>query len=102
MEFSERKNTALWNTKVAEDKALSVAEHLAVGCTLKATARLAKVHQSGVTRLNRKVGHHAKAFHDEQVWDMVSPVGSIGKCLNIGSTSAFVKSPIVQHGFLVL
>jgi hypothetical protein len=30
-EFSERKNTALWNTKVAEEKAVSVAEHLAVG-----------------------------------------------------------------------
>lgn len=66
-EFSERKNSALWNTKVAEEKAVSVAEHLAEGCSLKATARLAKVHPSVVTRLNRKVGHHAKAFHDERV-----------------------------------
>jgi hypothetical protein len=31
-EFSERKNTALWNTKVSEDRAVSVAEHLAEGC----------------------------------------------------------------------
>jgi hypothetical protein len=30
-EFSERKNTALWNTKVTEEKAVSVAEHLAEG-----------------------------------------------------------------------
>jgi IS1 family transposase/transposase-like protein len=66
-EFSERKNTALWNTKVAEEKAVSVAEHLAEGCSLKATARLAKVHPSVVTRLNRKVGSHAEAFHDERV-----------------------------------
>jgi IS1 family transposase len=66
-EFSERKNTALWNTKVSEEKAVSVAEHLAEGCSLKATARLAKVHPSVVTRLNRKVGSHARAFHDERV-----------------------------------
>ena len=66
-EFSERKNTALWNTKVAEEKAVSVAEHLAEGCALKATARLAKVHTSVVTRLNRKIGRHAEAFHDERV-----------------------------------
>jgi IS1 family transposase/transposase-like protein len=66
-EFSERKNTALWNTKVSEEKAVSVAEHLAEGCSLKATARLAKVHPSVVTRLNRKVGTHAEAFHDQRV-----------------------------------
>jgi IS1 family transposase len=66
-EFSERKQTALWNAKVAEEKAVAVAEHLAEGCSLKATARLAKVHPSVVTRLNRKVGLHAEAFHDERV-----------------------------------
>src|SRR5512147_1317245 len=67
VEFSERKNTALWNTKVAEDKAVSVAEHLAEGCSLTATARLARVHPSVVTRLKEKVGVHAEAFHDERV-----------------------------------
>src|SRR5438552_8989177 len=65
--FSERKNTALWNTKVSEEKAVNVAEHLAEGCSLKATARLAKGHRSVVTRLNRKAGIHAEAFHDERV-----------------------------------
>src|SRR5258708_2563916 len=69
-EFSERKNTALWNTKVSEERAVSVAEHLAEGCSLKATARLAKVHPSVVTRLNRKAGGHAEAFHDERVQDL--------------------------------
>src|SRR5260370_41218156 len=69
-EFSERKNTALWNTKVAEDKAVAVAEHLAEGCSLTATARLARVHPSVVTRLNRKVGAHAEVFHDERVQDL--------------------------------
>jgi IS1 family transposase/transposase-like protein len=66
-EFSERKHTALWNTKVREAKAVSVVEYLAAGCSLKATAGLVKVHPSVVTRLNRKVGAHAEAFHDERV-----------------------------------
>jgi IS1 family transposase len=69
-EFSERKNTALWNTKVSEEKAVSVAEHLAEGCSLQATARLSKVHPSVVTRLNQKVGIHAEAFHDERVHEL--------------------------------
>jgi IS1 family transposase len=69
-EFSERKNTALWNTKVAEAKAVSVAEHLAEGCSLTATARLARVHPSVVARLKGKVGFHAEAFHDERVQNL--------------------------------
>lgn len=69
-EFSERKNTALWNTKVAEDKAVAVAEHLAEGCSLTATARLARVHPSVVTRLNQTVGEHGEAFHEERVQDL--------------------------------
>jgi IS1 family transposase len=60
----------LWNTKVTEDKAIAVAEHLAEGCSLKATARLAKVHPSVVRRLNRAVGLHAEAFHAERVHDL--------------------------------
>ena len=42
-EFSERKNTALWNSKIPEAKAISVAEHLAEGCSFKGTARLVKI-----------------------------------------------------------
>jgi len=69
-EFSERKRTALWNTKVAEEKAVAVADHLAEGCSLKATARLTKVHPSVVRRLNRTVGLHAEAFHAERAHDL--------------------------------
>jgi IS1 family transposase len=57
----------LWNTKVSEAKAESVAEHLAEGCSLKGTARLVKVNASVVRRLKRKTGIQAKAFHDERV-----------------------------------
>ena len=68
--FSERKATALWNTKVSEEKAVAVAEHLAEGCSLKATARLVKVNASVVRRLNRKLGIHGQAIHDERVHDL--------------------------------
>lgn len=69
-EFSERKRTALWNTKVAEEKAQAVADHLAEGCSLTATARLAKVHPSVVRRLSQEVGEHAEAFHDARVHNL--------------------------------
>ena len=69
-EFSERKRTALWDTKVAEDKAIAVAEHLGEGCSLKATARLVKVNASVVRRLNGKLGEPGAAFHDERVQDL--------------------------------
>jgi hypothetical protein len=52
---------------VCEEKAVAVAEHLAEGCSLKATARLSKVHPSVVRRLNGKVGQHGEVFHDEHV-----------------------------------
>ncbi len=69
-EFSERKNTALWNTKVCEARAVSAAEHLGEGCSLKATARLARVDFSVVQRLKRKVGEHGEAFQDERVKEL--------------------------------
>ena len=66
-EFSERKNTALWNSKIPETKAESVAEHLAEGCSLKGTARMVKVDPSTVRRLNRQVGQHGQQYHDQTV-----------------------------------
>jgi transposase-like protein len=66
-EFSERKNTALWNTKIAEAKAIAVGEHLAEGGSLKGTARLVNVDPSTVRRLNQRVGEHGEAFHHERV-----------------------------------
>ena len=66
-EFSERKGTALWNTKVRESKAIAVAEHLAEGCSEASTARLAKVDGSVVKRLNGRLGEHGQAYHDQEV-----------------------------------
>jgi IS1 family transposase len=66
-EFSERKNTALWNSKIPEAKAISVAEHLAEGCTIKGTARLVQVDPETVRRLNRQAGRHSQQYHAQAV-----------------------------------
>jgi len=66
-EFSERKNTALWNTKIREAKAVSVAEHLSEGNSIKGTSRLLRVDPDTVRRINKRAGQHAKRFHDEKV-----------------------------------
>ena len=69
-EFSERKNTALWNTRIRERKAVSIAEHLSEGNSIKGTSRLLRVDTSTVRRLNKKAGQHAKSYHDEKVQDV--------------------------------
>lgn len=69
-EFSERKNTALWNTKVREAKAISVADHLSEGCSLKGTARMVGVDSSVVRRLNKCAGRHGSAHHDEHAKEL--------------------------------
>jgi len=69
-EFSERKNTALWNSKIAEAKAIAVAEHLAEGCSFKSTARLVKVDPGTVRRLNGRAGAHSQRYHEQAVQDI--------------------------------
>lgn len=66
-EFSERKNTALFGTKIAEEKAVSVAEHLAEGVSTKGTSRLVRVSPEAIRRLRSKLGEHAKKLHDEHL-----------------------------------
>ena len=68
--FSERRGTALFNTKLSESKAEDVINHLDEGCRVRATARLAKVGQETVARLLRVAGRHAERLHDEQVRDL--------------------------------
>src|SRR5215217_7148840 len=71
-EFSERKNTALFNSKIEESKAISVAEHLAEGVSTKATSRLVGVSAEAIRRLRRNLGDHSKTFHDERVEEVES------------------------------
>ena len=66
-EFSERKNTALWNCKIPEEKAVSVCEHLSEGVSFKGTARLMRVDPGTVRRLNKRSGRHGEQYHEEKV-----------------------------------
>jgi transposase-like protein len=63
-EFSERKGTALFNSKIAESKAASIIEHLDSGCGVVATAHLLRVAKDTVSRLVRVAGRTSRGIHD--------------------------------------
>src|SRR5919108_3508329 len=69
-EFSERRGTALFNTKLPEVRAEDVINHLGEGCSVRATARLVKVAKETVARLLRVAGRHATRFHDQHVYGL--------------------------------
>ena len=65
--FSERKGTPLFQARLAEDKILQVASHVAEGCGVRKTGRLVGVTLNTVLRYSRLLGQHAQALHDELV-----------------------------------
>lgn len=65
-EFSERKNTPLWNSRIPEAQFVSTAEHLTDGNTIKGTARLLRLHHTTVRRIALRSGTHVRALHDER------------------------------------
>ena len=69
-EFSERKGTGLFGSKLSPEKIVAVAEHLKEGCGIRKTSRLTGVSKSGVTSLAIRLGLHARALHDERVRDL--------------------------------
>jgi IS1 family transposase/transposase-like protein len=69
-EFSERRNTALFNTKVSEAKAEAIIDHLDEGCRVRATSRLTQAAKVTVARLLKTSGRHAQRFHDQEVKDL--------------------------------
>ncbi|MDE0098213.1 MAG: IS1 family transposase, partial [Truepera sp.] len=71
-EFSERKNTPLWNSKIRESKASAIAEQLAEGSSIKSTARLTGVTPKAIRQLASQLGGHAKQFHDQRVQQLAS------------------------------
>lgn len=71
-EFSERRNTPLWNTKISELKALAVAEQLAEGTSFKGTSRVVKVSPETVRRLAGQLGQHGRCLHDVKVKDLTA------------------------------
>jgi transposase-like protein len=66
-EFSARRGTALFNTKLSEGKAEEVISHLDEGCSVRATARLVHGAKETVARWLRVAGRHAQRFHDQHV-----------------------------------
>jgi transposase-like protein len=66
-EFSERKQTALFNSKIAESKAASIIEHLDSGCGVVATANLCRVAKDTVSRLVRVAGRASHCIHNKLV-----------------------------------
>ena len=66
-DFSERKGTPLYQSRLPEGQALAIAQHLAEGDGIRKTARLTGSMQNTVMRLNRLLGQHGKALHDEKV-----------------------------------
>ena len=69
-EFSEWRGTALFNTKVAEERAEFLINHVDEGCGVRATARLVHVAKDPVARWLRRAGRHAEWFHDQRVRDV--------------------------------
>jgi hypothetical protein len=69
-ECSERCGTALFNTKIAEDNAASIINHLDEGCGVRATVCLVHVSQDTVARWLRPAGRHAERCHDQRVCDV--------------------------------
>ncbi len=65
--FSERKGTPLFDSRLPEDKALSVLEHLAEGCGVRKTGRLVRVNKNTVVRYSLRAGDHARQLHEERV-----------------------------------
>jgi len=66
-DFSERKGTVWYQSKLSREKALTLARHLAEGDGIRKTGRLAGATQETVIRWNRKLGEHGKALHEEKV-----------------------------------
>jgi LacI family transcriptional regulator len=65
--FSERKGTPLFDTRLPEDKAVSVLNHIAEGCGVRKTGRLVGVSKDTVVRYSVLAGGHARRLHDELV-----------------------------------
>jgi transposase-like protein len=65
--FSERKGSALFASRLPEERALAVFAHLQDGCGVRQTARLTGVDKDTVVRYARRGGGHAQQAHDELV-----------------------------------
>jgi len=65
--FSQRAGTPLFGTHLPQEKAVQIAQHLAEGTGMRATARLCGVSLNTVLRFARRAGGHAQEFHEQLV-----------------------------------
>jgi transposase-like protein len=65
--FSERKGSALFGSRLKDDQAVAVFQHLQDGCGVRQTARLVGVDKDTVVRYALRAGTHAQQTHDELV-----------------------------------
>jgi LacI family transcriptional regulator len=65
--FSERKGTALFDSRLPQEKAIAVLAHIAEGIGVRQTGRLVGVSKDTVVRYGLRAGAHAQQLHDELV-----------------------------------
>lgn len=65
--FSERKGTVLEESRLSQQTAVALLEHLREGNGTRTTARLVGVDKDTVTRYVKLAGRHGQRLHDELV-----------------------------------
>jgi len=65
--FSERRGTVLFDSRLPEETAIAILEHIAEGVGMRKTGRLLKVDHDTVSRYTKLAGEHAEQLHDELV-----------------------------------
>ena len=62
----------MWNSKISESKAITIAGQLAEGTSVRGTARLTGVTPEAIRRLAIRLGQHANCFHNQRVQQLAS------------------------------
>jgi transposase-like protein len=65
--FSERRGTIFFDSRLPEEKIISIIEHVNEGCGMRKTGRLLNVDADTVCRYTKLAGEHAEKLHDELV-----------------------------------
>ena len=65
--FSGRKGTALFRSRLPEDRTEAVSQHIQEGCGVRKTARLTGVNRDTAVRHSRPEGEHSENLHDGPV-----------------------------------
>jgi LacI family transcriptional regulator len=64
--FSERKGTALFDSRLPEDRVQAIFQHIAEGCSVRETAQLAGVSKDTVVRYRHRAEQQALADPSEE------------------------------------